>query len=41
MTINKNQGQTLGHVGLYLHRPVFTHGRLYVIVSRVKKSELD
>jgi ATP-dependent DNA helicase PIF1 len=41
MTINKNKGQPLGHVGLYLYRPVFTHGQLYVIVSRVKKSKLD
>jgi ATP-dependent exoDNAse (exonuclease V) alpha subunit len=36
MTINKSQGQTLGHVGLYISRPVFTHGQLYVVVSRVK-----
>jgi ATP-dependent DNA helicase PIF1 len=28
--------QTLGHVGLYLPRPVFTHGQLYVAVSRVQ-----
>jgi hypothetical protein len=35
MSINKCQGQTLGHVGLYLPRPVFTHGQLYVALSRV------
>jgi ATP-dependent exoDNAse (exonuclease V) alpha subunit len=36
MSINKGQGKTLGHVGLYLPRPVFIHGQLYVAVSRVK-----
>jgi len=36
MTINKSQGQTLLNVGIYLRKPVFTHGQLYVALSRVK-----
>ncbi|OIT28039.1 hypothetical protein A4A49_53946 [Nicotiana attenuata] len=35
MTINKSQGQSLSHVGLFLKKSVFTHGQLYVALSRV------
>ena len=34
MTINKSQGQSLQHVGIYLSAPVFAHGQLYVAYSR-------
>ncbi|OMO59921.1 DNA helicase, partial [Corchorus olitorius] len=34
MTINKSQGQTLKYVGIYLPRPVFSLGQLYVTLER-------
>ena len=39
MTINKSQGQTFRRVGVFLKRPIFTHGQLYVASSRVTSFE--
>ena len=36
MSINKGQGQTFINVGIDLRRDVFTHGQLYVALSRVR-----
>ncbi|KAK9676692.1 hypothetical protein RND81_11G093800 [Saponaria officinalis] len=36
MTINKSQGKSLSHVGLYLPRPVFTHVVLYLTLLKFK-----
>ncbi|GMF16157.1 unnamed protein product [Phytophthora fragariaefolia] len=35
MTINKAQGQTVQNLGLYLTTPCFSHGQLYVALSRI------
>ena len=37
MTVNRSQGQTLDHVCLDLRAPPFSHGQLYVALSRVRK----
>lgn len=39
ITINKAQGQTLTLVGLDLREPCFTHGQLYVGLSRISNPE--
>ena len=35
MTVNKSQGQSLNQVGVDLRTPAFSHGQLYVALSRV------
>ena len=35
VSVNKSQGQTLKYVGVWGRSPLFTHGQLYVAVSRV------
>jgi hypothetical protein len=35
LTINKSQGQSLNNVGIYIDSPLFSHGHLYVALSRI------
>lgn len=39
LSINKAQGQSVKHVGIFLRSPVFSHGQLYVALSRATSKE--
>ena len=39
ITIHRSQGQTFDKVGIYLENPVFTHGQLYVAMSRGRNAD--
>ena len=36
----KSQGQMLDMIGIWLKEPVFTHGQIYVALSRVSNFDL-
>lgn len=36
ITINKSQGQSFDHVGIFYRRSLFSHGQLYVALSRCR-----
>ncbi len=38
ITMNKSQGQTFNNVGIYLPSSIYSHGQLYVAISRVTNS---
>ena len=36
ITINKSQGQSFNSLGIFIRRPLFSHGQLYVALSRCR-----
>ncbi|XP_046417440.1 uncharacterized protein LOC124178246 [Neodiprion fabricii] len=39
ITINKSQGQSFDHVGIFIDRPIFGHGQIYVALSRCRSKK--